>query len=97
MGGKFMDELTGEASPRTGHPAGRIAARVAGALGIVLALSLLAAAGANAVVLSPTNFPLTGSNFQGGDGNQANPTALADSPIRLLSRRRSTGRPSPAR
>jgi hypothetical protein len=33
---------------------------------------------AQAVVLTPTNFPLVGSNFQGGDGNQDHPTAPAD-------------------
>ena len=47
----------------------------------VLAAALVIAAlpaAAQAVVLSPTHFPLTGSNFQGGDGNQATPTAPAD-------------------
>ncbi len=52
----------------------------------LLAASLLAALGvlslfvarAEAVVVTPTNFPLPGSNFQGGDGNQANPTAPAN-------------------
>ena len=38
---------------------------------------LATASVALAVVLTPTNFPLTGSTFQGGDGNLANPTAAA--------------------
>src|SRR4051794_21776464 len=44
-------------------------------LGALCALVLLFACmgTASAVVLSPTNSPLPGSNFQGGDGNQANP------------------------
>ena len=53
---------------------------------LVLLVALLAmlgavavlAARADAVEVQPTNLPLPGSNFQGGDGNQANPTAAAD-------------------
>src|SRR4051794_27759239 len=33
---------------------------------------------AGAVVVTPTNFPLPGSNFQAGDGDEDNPTHAAD-------------------
>ena len=35
---------------------------------------------AGAVTLTPTNAPLPGSNFQGGDGNQANPAGDVSNP-----------------
>src|SRR5215216_6410919 len=47
---------------------------------LLAALSVLSlfVAKAEAIVVSPTNFPLPGSSFQGGDGNQTNPTAPMD-------------------
>ena len=60
--------------------------RLARGRSLTLAATMVAAIGilsffvaqAQAVPLPATNFPLPGSNFQGGDGNQANPTAGAD-------------------
>src|SRR4051794_29664632 len=50
-------------------------------LSVVCALVVLAFAGtASAVTLSPTNAPLPGSTFQGGDGNQTNPSGDVSSP-----------------
>ena len=48
------------------------------ALLAMLGFLTVLAARADAIVVQPTNFPLPGSNFQGGDGNQANPTAAAN-------------------
>src|SRR4051812_16813084 len=48
---------------------------------VVCAIAVFAFAGpAAAVTLSPTNSPLPGSNFQGGDGNQTNPSGDVSSP-----------------
>ncbi|MEA2496618.1 MAG: hypothetical protein QOJ29_4529, partial [Thermoleophilaceae bacterium] len=42
----------------------------------VACIAMLAfTASASAAVFSPTDAPLDGSNFQGGDGNQDNPGA----------------------
>src|SRR5918998_1444575 len=59
--------------------------RFARSRSLTLAAVLLSALGvlavfvarAEALPLPATNFPLPGSNFQGGDGNQANPPAPA--------------------
>src|SRR5215210_4711469 len=49
--------------------------RPLGLLAVLVALvaACVFSASASAVVLTPTNSPLPGSNFQGGDGNQADP------------------------
>ena len=47
------------------------------ALLAMLGVLTVLAARADAVEVQPTNFPLPGSDFEGGDGNQANPTAGA--------------------
>src|SRR5438552_334915 len=47
----------------------------------ILATGLLAlASSAFAVTLTPTNSPLAGSNFQGGDGNQDDPAGDVSNP-----------------
>src|SRR4051812_6757922 len=50
------------------------------ALGAACALVLLAIGASSAFALTPTNAPLAGSNFQGGDGNQDNPVGDVSSP-----------------
>ena len=49
--------------------------RPLGLLAVLVALvaACVFSASASAVVLTPTNSPLAGSNFQGGDGDQADP------------------------
>src|SRR5947209_10737485 len=48
-------------------------------LGAICALMLFACVGsASAATLTPTPYPLAGSNFQGGDGDQLTPTSPAD-------------------
>src|SRR5215216_2091558 len=51
------------------------------ALAAACSLALLAAGASSAFALTPTNAPLPGSNFQGGDGNQTNPVGDVSSPI----------------
>src|SRR5436190_5121744 len=50
------------------------------ALGALCACCLLIAGSSAAFALSPTNAPLAGSNFQGGDGNEANPAGDVSTP-----------------
>src|SRR4051812_27394019 len=50
------------------------------ALSAACALVLLVAGASSAFALTPTNAPLTGSNFQGADGNQADPAGDVSSP-----------------
>src|SRR4051812_2008633 len=50
------------------------------ALGAACALVLLAIGASSAFALTPSNAPLAGSNFQGGDGNQDNPVGDVSSP-----------------
>src|SRR3954453_3777182 len=50
------------------------------ALGALCACCLLIAGSSAAFALSPTDAPLAGSNFQGGDGNEANPAGDVSTP-----------------
>ena len=55
--------------PRNSHT--KVSAILAAMVALVAACAF--SASASAVVLTPTNSPLPGSTFQGGDGNQADP------------------------